>query len=89
MNIGNAQSSTRGNVIEYINGVWCYEDGTPALHERPCTKCGRIADKDGPDPCLGYLPGVEFACCGHGDPRRAYIKFKNGLVIREFTKVER
>ena len=28
-----------------------------------------------PDPCVGYLPGVYNACCGHGDPRKAYVCF--------------
>lgn len=25
-----------------------------------------------PDPCLGYLPGIAHACCGHGKIRNAY-----------------
>lgn len=44
----------------------------------------------GPDACLGYLPGVFAACCGHGsasavsywgpglDPRSAYVAFEEG-----------
>jgi len=35
----------------------CYEDGTWGMD---------------PDPCLGVLPGVWVACCGHGDPSAAY-----------------
>jgi len=27
---------------------------------------------EGPDVCLGLLPGVAHACCGHGDMDRAY-----------------
>jgi hypothetical protein len=34
--------------------------------ERPCVQCGLTADPDGPAPCLGMLPGVTAACCGHG-----------------------
>src|SRR5919197_5686205 len=34
--------------------------------ERPCVQCGLLAAPDGPDPCLGTLPGVRAACCGHG-----------------------
>ena len=26
-----------------------------------------------PDACIGRLPGVRGACCGHGDPDEAYI----------------
>jgi hypothetical protein len=28
-----------------------------------------------PDPCIGYLPGVYNACCGHGKSKDAYICF--------------
>jgi hypothetical protein len=28
-----------------------------------------------PDPCIGYLPGVYNACCGHGNPAEAYLTF--------------
>lgn len=47
----------------------------------PCDHCGLIVTQrcndDGtvgmdPDPCLGVLPGVWVACCGHGDPSAAY-----------------
>jgi hypothetical protein len=27
---------------------------------------------DGPDICLGYIPGVSHACCGHGNVSNAY-----------------
>ncbi len=40
---------------------------------------------DRPDPCLGWLPGVEFACCGHGARGgfpQGYIAFTNGRVVR-------
>lgn len=51
-----------------------------------CPFCGLIREKDfRPDPCLGELPGVEFACCGHGGmvkEERGYIAFSNGVVLR-------
>ena len=34
--------------------------------ERPCTACHRLSEPNGPDVCLGWLPGVTSACCGHG-----------------------
>ena len=45
------------------------------------------ADEDNPactrveyvDPCLGVLPGVAFACCGHGG--NGYIAFENGTTV--------
>lgn len=54
-----------------------------------CPKCLRWYDPgDEPDPCLGELPGVLGACCGHGDPKVAYVTFENGVVLRPVT-VER
>lgn len=51
-----------------------------------CPFCGLKREKDfGPDPCLGELPGVDFACCGHGGmlkTERGYIAFSNGKVLR-------
>lgn len=31
-----------------------------------CDRCQSFVHPREPDPCLGYLPGVAFACCGHG-----------------------
>jgi hypothetical protein len=47
----------------------------------PCPECGSQPTPEGYDACLGKLPGVKFACCGHGR-EQGYIKFKNGRVIR-------
>lgn len=45
-----------------------------------CRKCKLKRGRDGVDPCLGVLPGVMFACCGHGG--EGYIYFKSGKVVR-------
>jgi hypothetical protein len=37
-----------------------------------CLACDRQIT-DGPDPCIGMIPGVAGACCGHGNPGRAYV----------------
>lgn len=37
--------------------------------------------KEGYDACLGRLPGVVAACCGHGVDD-GYILFENGVNIR-------
>jgi hypothetical protein len=51
------------------------EDGTSS--ERPCVHCGLLAAPDGPDACLGLLPGVVSACCGHG-AEEPYVLFHVG-----------
>lgn len=52
-----------------------------------CPKCKKKRTKAGHDPCLGELPGVANACCGHG-MQPGYIQFDNGTVIRMQIKVE-
>jgi hypothetical protein len=38
---------------------------------------------EAPDPCLGWLPGVKFACCGHGSSRMCYVMTEDGTVRGE------
>lgn len=53
---------------------WLYTD--PAEHWDPdlaadlCLACGQLRSLEGHDPCISNLPGVRFACCGHGRPGR-------------------
>jgi hypothetical protein len=46
-----------------------------------CAKCKKRRTKKGHDPCIADLPGVKYACCGHGNGG-GYIMFNNGLSIR-------
>jgi len=39
-----------------------------------------------PDPCMGMLPGVVGACCGHGF-NQGYIGFEDGTFIYGYIKV--
>jgi len=81
-----AKSISRGHTIITKDGVnWFYEDtGKPTCNERPCKHC-ESAIKDDIDTCIGKLPGVKFACCGHGNREGSYIMFENGVVIRGFV----
>lgn len=59
------------------------DDGTLFLPDnaRPCPLCGGDPKQFGDhDPCLGHLPGVRNACCGHGVDT-PYIQFENGVLI--------
>lgn len=66
--------------------VWRYTDTDEPVNglgpDLPCPKCGQLPTPEGHDPCLGTLPGVKAACCGHGIPDQAYVAFDNGMVIR-------
>lgn len=46
-----------------------------------CNKCGKPPTPKDHDHCLGTLPGVMNACCGHGNKELAYIQFLDGFVI--------
>ena len=68
-----ARAHMRGHPVQWDDAAqaWRYDDGTLAPShggdERPCRACGVTAEgADSPDPCLGWLPGVTSACCGHG-----------------------
>lgn len=66
---------SRGNGVFYYDHLQeaFYEDGTPFDDTRPCTKCGVACGTDDPDPCLGWLDGVDYACCGHGIQGEEYV----------------
>ncbi|MCF8009252.1 MAG: hypothetical protein K9K32_05755 [Halanaerobiales bacterium] len=78
-----ATSQSRGHRTEYINGRWVYSDTKEPINftERPCANCGYYPTKEGHDYCLGTLPGVRNACCGHGDIEEAYVQFLDGFSI--------
>lgn len=52
-----------------------------------CPMCDVTPTKDGHDPCIANLPGVNYACCGHGVSELAYISFEDGTVIRGYEAV--
>lgn len=73
----------RGHPIERLNGEYVYSDTqTPtAGFERDCGYCGKSNTKEGHDGCLGEIPNVMNACCGHGEEREAYLQYWDGSVI--------
>ncbi len=88
------RSHFRGHPIIWLDNKWLYEDNKEPIpgwggENRPCIKCGSTKwSGDGEvDECLGILPGVDNACCGHGVPENAYIRFTNGVAIRGFVLV--
>lgn len=87
----------RGHPTIVIKGKWCYADTREVIADsedesthniRPCKKCGKTFKLNDPDPCWGILPGVEFACCGHGVQSEAYVHFSTGIRLNDFTVTE-
>lgn len=80
------KSKYRGHEIEYVNGKWIYSDTKESVeltHQtRTCGYCGKYYTKEGHDGCLGALPGLMNACCGHGQENEAYVQFLDKSVIR-------
>jgi len=58
----------RGHLVIFTRDVWRYEDGIKLDDDpnRPCLRCGRPPTSEGYDACLGFIPGADSACCGHG-----------------------
>lgn len=73
----------RGHPIECIDGAFYFvDDGTPTVDsDRPCGRCGRERTPEGHDACLGTIPGVMNACCGHGCDGEAYIQYADGRRV--------
>ena len=67
----------RGHSIILVNDAWVYADTNELVSENPnreCGHCGLSNTPEGHDACLGTLPGVSNACCGHGDVSQAYVQ---------------
>lgn len=90
------KATVRGHPI-YLDdgGVWRFTDDDSVIQERPCITCGEPCTPAGHDACLGSLPDVANACCGHGSAESAYIHFVDGRVLEgadalaEFAKAGR
>lgn len=83
------RSRLRGHPIIWDNGRWIYEDDSAEVPAnggeiRPCVRCGSLFPLTESDTCLKVLPGVTNACCGHGIRSGAYVRFTNGIVLKEF-----
>lgn len=68
-------------VMDEDTGELTDKNGNPVdIQKLKCTKCGKMATSEGHDACLGTLPGVKAACCGHGVDE-GYILFDNGIKL--------
>ncbi len=76
-----------GNEACLLRGEWRWADTGELIGDerRACPLCGKTPGPHGEDGCLGELPGVIGACCGHGK-HNGYLVFENGLRI-EFEMV--
>lgn len=80
------KSIFRGHEIYHDGKEWRYCDNNEKTVEnwknRACGACGKENTPEGHDGCLGTLPGVINACCGHGRIGTAYVEFEDHEIIR-------
>lgn len=82
-------SYNHGHQVEYdtINSQWVYSDTKePNTIIRSCKHCGLSPTKKGYDACIGFLPNVINACCGH-NVGKVYAMFKSG-EIKYFENID-
>ena len=94
-----------GHSIVSLQDRTFYEDTGEAVdwqRRRPCRACGKEftpcevcgandedRDQRHHDPCLGHIPGIESACCGHGyidedgRPSLSYLSFTSMGALTE------
>lgn len=68
----------------YRDGDDCrYVDDDELVVTRDCGQCSIPTRPDGHDACLGRLPLVMNACCGHkGKYEGAYVQFTPRVCVR-------
>ena len=55
--------------LDYHTSDWLYADTKEKYDTnkpRKCKKCNKMPTPEGHDACLGTLPDIQYACCGHG-----------------------
>ena len=79
-------SSFRGYKIHKEGEEWLFSDIAEPVSQtwkrRPCGHCKLPNTPEGHDGCIGHLPGVMNACCGHDELKSTYILFAIGLSLR-------
>jgi hypothetical protein len=71
--------------------IWRYADNLEKIdfyHPRCCPYCKQKPTAEGHDACLGTLPNVKFACCGHHSSNgHPYVIFNDDTII-DFDSTE-
>jgi hypothetical protein len=72
----------RGHKLTVVDNVSFYSDNEKVSDNpfRECGHCRKENRRDGHDSCLGELPGLMNACCGHGDNEPS-IQFYDRSII--------
>lgn len=80
----------RGHQMKLVLGRWRYADNGITVEldkNRQCGHCQLDNTPEGHDGCLGVLPKVMNACCGHGDAKDAYVQFNDGSNVHGINAI--
>lgn len=83
-------SKYRGHPIEEKDGLWIYSDTKESVQANKniaCGHCSKPQTIDGHDGCLGSLPYVMNACCGHGNDKEAYVQYIDGYCVHSDSAI--
>ena len=79
---GNCELVSRGELLRRPGVAQCIR--CSVVYEvvewapRTCKHCHLSYGESLHDPCLGTLPDVVEACCGHGDETARYVTYRDG-----------
>jgi hypothetical protein len=85
---------SRGVLVFYLgrhgakNARKALADNQPVPYPLTCPACQATMGVNGPDACLGYVPGVRNACCGHGRVCECYVQLDTGVTLRRAQAVD-
>lgn len=83
-------SRWRGNEMYCVGDKWFYSSDNLLVSmdkDRKCEYCRKDNTIEGHDACLGTLPGLMNACCGHGNVSEAFVQFLDGFCVRELDAI--
>ena len=78
-------TTNRGNLFLYDDEkdqAYNYDNNKKIDIPHTCRNCKKEMKEDEPDACIGKLPGVKYACCGHGIIVDAYVVFNDNTLLR-------
>jgi hypothetical protein len=86
MNDPAAWTQSQGHPIHASPEGYRYDDTNELMvgNPRPCVQCQEMPTPF--DACLGYIPGVVSACCGHG-VKDGYIRWGANLKTHRLDAI--
>lgn len=79
----------RGHEVTRLNNQWVWADTDyQPYQDRPCVHCHLPPTAKGHDACIGTIPNVRAACCGHGRVGEMYVSYGSGRAVLHGEEAE-